>query len=519
MIIRLLAVASLLTLLCPRACANPRILGPDEAPRPAILAAASEFLAKLADGDAPGVKALFAGDGEQTKLLDAHLDWIDSLERLRKLWPASQPPEEPPIAFMVPKIIRARIDDLGRRGVFVNGDQASIASGRELDLGMRLQRQNGNWRVTHLVARRADSTGLGETLHAWSALAKATEAQIRAGRAKTRQDIDRFAEKYVERFPMGRFQLIYPATAAMFAPPSAPAVEWETPSVEKLVGLPGTPLPSDEMPNLVASLPGLPYAMSSGRILSFIDEEAGLSVSSTWKPPRAVTSVELFARAAFGCAQYPGKLPHQLSFSDRRADVEKKLGRPPLSMTESSLYCAMYPTLGLEVAYQNGSGHDPASPIHHITLLKPDPAADSPVVKLVQISPRLSFRLVNEDPASDDPKFEGLPMRDARFRMLVAREPVLDERLIVKVYPTISSADAAKRVIGFEMTQEGAARLQKFSAANIGREFAVVFDGKILVIARINAALPGQIVIDPRLENQAVEHLANRLHAAVNSLP
>src|SRR5882724_9530501 len=107
MIARRLVILSLLLFLCPRLHADPRILGLDEAPRPAILAAASDFLAKLVDGDTQGARALFAGDADQNKLLDAHLDWINSFEGLRKLLPANQPQAELPIVFTVPRIIRS----------------------------------------------------------------------------------------------------------------------------------------------------------------------------------------------------------------------------------------------------------------------------------------------------------------------------------------------------------------------------------------------------------------------------
>jgi len=398
---------------------------------------------------------------------------------------------------------------------------------------------------------------------------KGLMADADAGKLTTGADVDRAAKAYAE--PVQDLDHVRPV--AMSAPPARPEVEWTLPTVETLASLPGIATPSDELGRLFQSLPGLPCFTTEGRLISLTDEEAGIGYSATWKPPAAVQSVKLFARGAFGCAQYRGVLPDGLLFSDRRGDVEKKLGRPDMSFTEWNLYTAIYPALGLEITYQNPSGRDPNNVIHHITVTKPDLTAQRPNVSRGSSSPRLTLRLV-VDPVRGSglggavawgvaalacvalivlvcvrvgwrwpvavtasvlclgglllaaylrsaPDVEDLPLGHTGLYYEVLRDAVVDERSIERVTVAIPSAGPRRASIEIHFTSDGAKALRRVSAAHIGRKLAIVLDGRIISVPVIDDTISnfvGGSAADPSTTVDEAWNLAGRLNAAVDAI-
>jgi hypothetical protein len=496
-----------------------RLLMMDEPPRPRIVETVSAFWTKVADADAAGSKALFAGDQAQAEVLATYLEWIAAFERMHKALPGKPTEDELPRPLAIHKAFRQRTEDVSRKIIMLAGERASVSPGTFLDPGMRLAIRDGSWKVTHLTSHAGEVRGLLESLRAWIALARAVEGELTAGRAKSMEDVPPLFERYAKE---NVTLMLMPARPPdMSKPAMADAPKWKTPSAAELVSLPGTPLPSERYENLLHSMPGLPCTHGAKGHIEFFDDEAGISVMSMFNPPRAVESVRVFARGANGSVQYAGELPHGLSFADTRADVEKKLGRAPWSMGGVGLYTARYPTLGLGISYQRGDGRDGSNPIHSLQLTPPDPKADPPEKGAIPKGPRLAFRLVAAAgaaiagadvetlPDPDNPNGPGLP---------VLREVSLNERDVARIYPTISAANHS--VIGLEMTDDGAKRLERLTTNNTGRRLAMVFDGRVLIAPAIRGAIAKSVIIETADfdSREHFERTLGRMHVAVNSL-
>jgi hypothetical protein len=498
--------------------AEVKILGVEDPLRAEIIAAASEFWNRVADGDGDGARELFAGEGVQAELLGEYMEWVGAFERLREALPGK--PEDLPRELYFSELVRGRAELPPGRLVIVNGSRASLAkTGGTFDSGMRLVRRGEEWKVTHLTGNAAEVGLVRSALKGWLGVVRAVEAEVVAGRAKTGEQAAQAMRKAAEPKMMELFGIAPPRTAA--APPLAESPKWQTPTVAELMALPGTVLPSERYDRLMASLPGIPSALMTERMLEVFDDEAGLTLNIARVPQRAVGSVTLHARGDSGSVQYPGELPHGLTFSDTRAAVEKKLGRPPASSSWLGYFSADYPTLGLSIRYPEAAGRDGTITICQILVFAPDPMGEEPEKGPARPQPRLAFRWVAPEGAGKGADVELLPdLSDPGAAPLpVLREVLLDGRDVARVFPTQSRQ--GEFVIGLELTQEGARRMTALTTANIGRRLAVVVDGQIVFAPAVRGVISNSMVIDYGRDGEVsmLRKTLSRMQTAIFSLP
>jgi len=508
---------TLLSSTCP-ANAEPRVPGPDDPTRIEIVATVSQFINKLADGDEPAVKALFSGDRDQAALLDAYLERLKAYEHLSATLAPKLGPTVLPPGYQVAAKLRARARESGDRIICINGDRASVSTGGAGtdDHGLMLRRRDGKWTVTHLTGRVLGMTFLTEYLRADASLARVVEADFTSGKVATRADLRTSFERHSD--PV--IALVYRPDPRSGPAPAATPAHWNTPTAEQLVKLPGIPLPSANYDALFASLPGVPLVSGSSKKGLVLAEEGGICLTVDMKPPRRLWAIELYADGADFYAQYAGELPHGLAFSDRRADVEKKLGRPPLcSGGGKQLFCAEYPTLGLTIHYLNGEVRDPANPIHHLVLTKPDPQGDPPISRPATKQPRLTFRLVAEN--ADGP-VDLLPNPlPAKPDLRVSREVIITEASIVRADSKRNSEESPQLVLLLQLSADGGARIDRVIPTNKGKQIAILLDGQIIAappLADLSSNTVSVNLAAATTEEEA-RAICARVSAAVSALP
>lgn len=87
---------------------------------------------------------------------------------------------------------------------------------------------------------------------------------------------------------------------------------------------------------------------------------------------------------------------------------------------------------------------------------------------------------------------------------LLLENPGVEGYLLARVYPTTD--DQQRAAIGFEFGPEGRAAFRALTGEHVGRELAVVLDGRIQMVARIANAIDGEGVIS-REEGYGEEEL------------
>jgi hypothetical protein len=340
-----------------------------------------------------------------------------------------------------------------------------------------------------------------------------TEASVAAGTIKTADEAE---QRLTEAWKPLADDLV------LASRDTGSKVWWKSPlKAEALHQAIGKEVGSVEVTQLIDSLPGLPYAFATRESISLLAEEAGLEFlveTTTW----TVRTIFVNAPGVDGVDGYAGELPFGLSMANTRAEVERKLGRPPRSLGGgNSWFQAMYPRVGLSLTYATKSGRQADSPIRRLSLskadLKGEDAIRGPVGKA---GPRVALRLV----AATDAKVEGDSLPDpldptGRTTMLVERPVILDERDVAEVE---SYRDKEKRwVIAITFTPQGGRKLKAVSEASIGRRLAIILDGQVLTAPTIRSTIAEQVQIDMAAGTAPEEthRLAGRMHAAVFSIP
>lgn len=298
------------------------------------------------------------------------------------------------------------------------------------------------------------------------------------------------------------------------------------PAAAQVEGLMGKGLYSREVQGFLRSLPGRPEERGLDHVLFVSDRQAGISLRIS-REDGVVTQIGFYATDPLaGWEGYTGELPGNLTLSDRRRAVEQRLGRPPLSSGGTGMvrYNADYPSRGIWIEYERSRARDPENPIRFLSLNAPDPKAQA-ATPVHPTSPRLTIRLVDDRPGGAaavdsvaDP--DGGP--GATMRLL--RDVLLDESAVAEVDLFLKRADKGRDVIaGIEMkfTPEGARRLEKLSAEHTGQRIALLLDGRVLLVPRIEGKMSANVVINAGVNASEAETRAQcaRLHAAVNVLP
>jgi hypothetical protein len=152
--------------------------------------AAREFLTKLADGDAAGARALFAGPKDQAEFLDAALAGVEASQKLRKSFQARFPGSQEIEGVGVDSEIRrlARLIDVE---TFIRkGDTASMSPGSTPFLeGLDYKLADGRWKITHLTVFAKHTPSHIKFTKAVTAALTSAARKLDAGEFKTAQDV------------------------------------------------------------------------------------------------------------------------------------------------------------------------------------------------------------------------------------------------------------------------------------------------------------------------------------------
>lgn len=492
--------------------AEVRIIVPDDAAGVDVRAAATEFLTKLADGDAKGAKELFAGEPDQEKVLDSYFEWMASFDALSKRFTEKFAESLGPSPIQL--VLRGLVDHQKEKAIVLNGDIATFASeGKLYDWGMELRRIDGKWKVTHLTANHELAAAVQEQLQRLIAAAKKIDSDVESGRITSMKDAG-------ESFRAELSKAMQPALKYTVRPNPSPAPKWKGVDLDTIGSAWGKELLSPEFKTLISSLPGTPYMSSSREYAQLIAQDAG--VAMFFQPRKGLVRLMLSAGGSEGNLQYPGKLPSGLAFSDLRKDVEKKLGAPIYSGGGYSglVYFAAYPQLGMIIFYTKDKPRDPDNPIDRILLMPPMRDAQADLVRPAK-GPRVTFRLVASDPAvaADELPYPANATQKTTLR--VSREVLLDEKGISGIYGIQEKPDSPNLVTGMEMTEEGAKKLEDITSHNIGSQLAILLDGRIIIAPTIRSAIGKRLVISmgTGASDKDSAEIRERLHAAVNALP
>ena len=148
------------------------------------------------------------------------------------------------------------------------------------------------------------------------------------------------------------------------------------------------------------------------------------------------------------------------------------------------------------------------------------------LLKLIKMSCKLSFRLVhpqseellkNYDPADSaaflpPPGYEVLSASggDRGYHYLVAKRPEMDGRSVARAMPVCDQFGQTK--ISLEFNSAGAERFGEVTGKNLGRQLAIVLDGKLYCAPVIQSAITGgSAEISGRFSNEEAKDIADAL--------
>lgn len=498
--------------------AGPRLLMSDDPPGPEVRAAAAEFLKRLADGDEAGAKALFAGDGAQAELLAAELRWATSCAQFRKAVEETFGASDDTRRWAFADGVRQRADLLPRRLIVANGDGASVAPVELSDGGLELHRSGGAWRVTHVELRPGAVRHQAALYRKMAETADRLRGDVIAGKSKDYASVDRAFEESVR--PVMR-ERVSDEHAAPDAKAGTPA--WK-PKVDGpgLAALVGKPIASPEVAAFLDSMPGVPYAAPLDEDFLWVNHHAaGVAFNADLRDHGVVRVVMVYAGLTPAWGAYGGGLPGGVSTSDTLRDVERKLGRPPMSSGRAGTgYTADYPQSGITVSYApRASLRDPDAPIYSVSVIAPDPngpaAGQGPPA--AGDKPRLAFRLVAPAGAPDAEVLTDPADARGTVQIAVERRALLDERDVADVSLVPVDRDFKQMGISLKMTPAGAAKLKAATAGNIGRQLAIVLDGRVLMAPMIRSQISSDVMINMGTGESSREAvmLSRRLHAVL----
>jgi hypothetical protein len=495
------------------AVAGPRIVPAGEAEFKEISAVAAAMLTTLADADAAGAAAAFAGDEGQRALLRAHQDLGSAWGKLGRAMEAAR--VEDAEVLMLAKgyrgAIRSVIKTLPEQMLIVNGDDAALSGGDLFCEGLRLRRTGGAWRVVSLMPGGRREEAMARLIRGMATAVRAVEAGVAGGKLRSVEEVTRalYDETTDPLLAYGRSTL--DRTTGV-------AGAWKSPiAAESLRGAIGKELHSREVTELIGSLPGLPYGSVHRDGISVVAESAGVQLGVRSDAlARTVETMYLMAPGADGFEGYGGELPSGLSMTDTRADVERKLGRPPQSFGGADFeYCALYPRLGLAVTFATRSPRVMDKPIRDVRLERPDAGGAEAVRGPAGKPGRLGLRFVAAGAGAQADEMADPADATGRAKMLVEHAAVVDERDVAAVAGTVNGSGTA---ITLDLTPEGGKKLAAATKANIGRRLAIVLDGRALIAPTIRSEVGERVMIDMGSEEiEVTNRIANTIHAAAFS--
>ena len=508
-----LAIGVLIFLVGPSVQASPRLIVPGDSSGDAVRRAADEFLSKLVAGDAAGAKAAFAGTGDESELLDASLRLVPVGADLEKAM-SSLPDANPQLIAFLPHraLLEGRRDAVSHVHIIESGDVACVASAGIGTPGLRLKRADGRWTVTHLT-NSAEFTR--RTIRFINGYIETAKGIVRRIGSREVGDSNSALQPLAEFMRQSIFQIVAPLSGSPTELGPVPPDRHFAYSTADVRGLFGTTLNSDEIRHFIASCSGLPELGEYPDSFQLDAKEEGISLMFHG-PGRTLSKAVLYSGSNHAFWPFAAALPNGIAFGEQRAAVESSIGRPTLSSGgKRTNYAATYPRLGLSVIYEALSAMDPHNAVDQLVLLPID-AKD--VGARAVTTPRLQFRLVS-DKAAPAAETEVLTDPYTNRPLSVSREVLLDEAAVEDVLPTTTGE--GRPGVGLTMTEAGGKRLAAITVANVGHRLVIVLDGRVLIAPVIKGVMSRGVLIEPggASGDAAVSELAERLHAAMTSLP
>lgn len=156
----------------------------------------------------------------------------------------------------------------------------------------------------------------------------------------------------------------------------------------------------------------------------------------------------------------------------------------------------------------------------HIVIELPDMTDPQQAKALIGKAAQLEFKLVDKHGASESElayEYDGevpddlmiLPAKDAKDGYyVVERYTDLTGRLLKKAQPGFGGKTGVEPVVQFKFNDVGAQRFYDLTSKNIGKNLAIVLDGRVISAPSINDAIRGEGVISGRFTSQEVRELA-----------
>jgi len=104
---------------------------------------------------------------------------------------------------------------------------------------------------------------------------------------------------------------------------------------------------------------------------------------------------------------------------------------------------------------------------------------------------------------------------EGRFKeiYLVSEDPELTGGAVSNALPTANPRDPSRLHVTLELTRKGSAKFTRVTGANIGRQLAIVLDGKVLSAPVIRSRIPGDASIQGNFTDEEARDLAIVLRA------
>jgi hypothetical protein len=466
--------------------------------------ALASFLAECEKGSKGNARSTFKGDPAQSALLDSFLRCFDAAIALKQRADLrfGDLPERDPCNVL------ALLHQLAfgqSRLVVQNGDCASVAGMTVLDEGFVLLRDRGEWHVCDLAPSpqraRVRTEMFDRLTDLCNELTRAVQSH-QADRLEVNRTVDTRSREMFQRYAESLITEPSVATHVQVAESSQP------PSCDELRAILRQPRDLRRVQRLVSAMQGLPLLrLIDGDLLVLSSPEDGVSMSVPLGKSEVPPLITLHAGTIHGYACYRGTLPRELTFSDTRRDVERRLGRPETCQGGGEFfpYSARY-WMGVSIDYQGKGLRDPDNRIASIICpLDERPTDAAPLFPHAR--PKLKFHLVATSPErAAGVDVEAMKQWDpakAGETIPVIQDELFDENDIAGVYMMWPEPGSTKKGIGLTMTPGAAQRLRKITERNTGGTMAIVLNDKVLIAPRINGPIDAHIMID--LSSDALE--------------
>ena len=250
--------------------------------------------------------------------------------------------------------------------------------------------------------------------------------------------------------------------------------------------------------------------------------ETGLLLSFNL-PGGALDYVALFADGEERFNPYRGELPAGLRLGEPRGEVEKQLGAPIDFIPGNDGFETLYPQLGLSLSYGRPTPRDAGNPLVRFLFESPSakgsnshrhyPSHDG----LATVG---GFRLVVPEGSREARLPEHFINPSDGAAVYVSPNVIIDEQDVER--PGESRSDNGRRAITLRLQpRAGAERLSAVSAANSGRQMAIILDQQLLIAPTIQDKMGADIVIDMggKADDQKTDEVLRKLRRAIYTLP